>query len=79
MAAGTTTIVTFSAGNSADAKTKIESLNIVDGDIVNAHSISTGEAIEFSQIERSDLIDFMKELLCWFNKEAKVIIFGPSL
>jgi len=34
MAAGTTTIVTFSAGNSADAKTKIESLNIVDGDIV---------------------------------------------
>jgi len=34
MAAGDTTIVTFQGGDSTDAKTKIESLSIVSGDIV---------------------------------------------
>lgn len=34
MAAGDTTVVTFAAENAADAKTKIESLSIVSGDIV---------------------------------------------
>ena len=34
MAAGDTTIIQFMAGDTADAKTKIESLAIVSGDIV---------------------------------------------
>jgi len=34
MAAGDTTIVSFAAGDSVDAKAQIESLSIVSGDIV---------------------------------------------
>lgn len=34
MAAGDTTVVSFSAADVADAKTKIETLSIVSGDIV---------------------------------------------
>jgi|VirMetMinimDraft_7_1064189.scaffolds.fasta_scaffold02846_7 hypothetical protein len=34
MAAGDTTIVTFNAGDTADAITKIEGMSIVSGDII---------------------------------------------